>query len=298
MNLRCASGLPGADDLDDEAAVEAINAWANHVRAATEKWQPMFARSPQNFNHSLAEFQILAMVTVLQRDLGLRYNLSFSDGEYNASDSRNLFLHGLTSGYGGTCVTMPVLYIAVGRRLGYPLHLVRAYEHFFVRWQDGKERFNIEATSPGFEPLDDDYYRTWPKALSEADIASGMYLRNLRPREILASFLHNRGQCLFDNLRIGEATHTFRQAAELAPHDPAIKGAWVVSSLLFQRLLHAEIEATRVGRQSIDLRTISLREPEPQSESQRWVVATAREQLNRVINIHPGDSSVNIPLFT
>ena len=46
---------------------------------------------------------------------------------------------------------MPILYIAIGRRLGYPLKLVHAHGHDFVRWDEpGGERFNIDATSPGF----------------------------------------------------------------------------------------------------------------------------------------------------
>jgi hypothetical protein len=42
-----------------------------------------------------------------------------------------------------------VLYVAIGRRLGYPLKLVECKGHLFVRWEDAKERFNIEGTSRG-----------------------------------------------------------------------------------------------------------------------------------------------------
>ncbi len=94
------------------------------------------------------------MVTVLQRDLGLRYNLAFMEGEDDASDSHNLFIHGPLTGRGFTCVTAPVIYAAIGRRLGYPIKLVHAKQHTFCRWdeRDG-ERFNIEATSPGLTQL-------------------------------------------------------------------------------------------------------------------------------------------------
>ncbi len=34
---------------------------------------------------------------------------------------------------GGTCVSMPVLYTAVARRLGYPVKLVLAKGHAFCR---------------------------------------------------------------------------------------------------------------------------------------------------------------------
>ena len=56
---------------------------------------------------------------------------------------------------------MPILYIAIGRRLGYPLYLVQAREHFFgAGWEEtGGERFNIEATTLGFTPRDDEHFR-------------------------------------------------------------------------------------------------------------------------------------------
>ena len=63
---------------------------------------------------------------------------------------------------------MPILYIAIGRRLGYRLYLAQAREHYFVRWEEpGSERFNIEATTLGFTPRDDEHFwfirlkRTW-----------------------------------------------------------------------------------------------------------------------------------------
>ncbi len=63
---------------------------------------------------------MLVLVMVLQRNLGVRATIiRFNAGPYDATDSRNLFLHGLLTGHGGTCVTMPVLYTAIGRRLGY-----------------------------------------------------------------------------------------------------------------------------------------------------------------------------------
>ena len=53
---------------------------------------------------------MMALVTVLQRELGVRYDPACQDGAYCALDSRTLFIHGLLDDRGGTCVTMPVLY--------------------------------------------------------------------------------------------------------------------------------------------------------------------------------------------
>ena len=153
MNLWRGVRLAWAKDIDPVPYLQKLDGWTELVRRSTERWWPRFVRSPGEFDNSPGQFRMLSLVTVLQRDIGVRYNLAFMEGDYNGTDSRNLFIHGLLSGHGGTSVTMPVLYIAVGRRLGYPLKLVKAKGHLFARWeQSGGERFNIESTSQGFSP--------------------------------------------------------------------------------------------------------------------------------------------------
>ena len=56
------------------------------------------------------------------------------------------------------------LQVPVGRRLRYPLKLVVTKAHVFVRWDDGRERFNIEtAGNGGADSYSDEYYRSWPE---------------------------------------------------------------------------------------------------------------------------------------
>jgi hypothetical protein len=174
LNLLVAEGLPGTENLDPIACLRKIDDWTRMVREFTEANWHQFQRSPGEYA-SAAAFKILAMFSVVARDLGVRYNLAFSEGDYNPSDPRDLFLHGMLGGHGGTCVTMPLLYIAIGRRLGYPLHLVMAKEHYFVRWEDSQDRFNIEATSPGFEPVDDEHFHRRLRPLTRTDLAEGRF---------------------------------------------------------------------------------------------------------------------------
>ena len=115
LNLLVASGLPGAEDLDIGKCIEKLDTWAKLVRLNTDHWWPNFMRSPEEYEHSPGKFRMMCLVTMLQRYLGVRYYLPFNEGEYDGTDSRNLFIHGLLSGHGGTCVTMPILYVAVGR---------------------------------------------------------------------------------------------------------------------------------------------------------------------------------------
>src|SRR5439155_18651316 len=112
------------------------------------------------------------------------------------------------------CASMPVLYVAVGRRLGYPVRLVAAKSHLFVRWEssDGKERFNVEGTHGGMSSHEDEYYRSFPRQMSEQEWQSGQYLKSMSRAEELAQFLVTRGICLQVNGRLEEAQKAFLRA--------------------------------------------------------------------------------------
>lgn len=234
-NLLCAQGLPGAVELNVRDQLERLNDWAAHVRAETERHMYRFHAAPVEFHSSEPYFRMLMLIVVLQEDFGVHYNGERIDAP-DYRDARDLFIHGMTAtsndeaarSSGGTCVSMPVLYTAIGRRLGYPLSLVLAKGHVFCRW-DGQEhansawrdRLNIEGTNHGLNTFEDDHYRQWPIALTEADMAAGWYLRSLTPAEELAEFLMNRGHCLLDNGRIPEAQEAYAMAHRLAPACPS-----------------------------------------------------------------------------
>ncbi len=57
----------------------------------------------------------------------------------------------------GNCLSTSTLYVLVGEELGLPIHLVIVPRHAFVRWDDGKERINIETTAQGREIPDASY---------------------------------------------------------------------------------------------------------------------------------------------
>jgi len=203
-------------------ATRTLDQWAKRVASETERNLHKFREQPAEFNHSEGYFRVLALVTVLQQDFKVHYNPKrILSPDY--SDPNDLFLQGLLSDRRqGTCVSMPVLYVAVGRRLGYPLKLVTSKAHVFARWEsgDGKERFNIEATNEGLNCFPDEYYRTWPVAMTESEIASGQFLKSLTPAEELAVFLSARGHCLEAAGRFAEAQLAHAHAHALAPQSP------------------------------------------------------------------------------
>ena len=216
MNLACSEGLPGSDCLGVSECLTKLKHWTRLVEKRTDKSRWQFQSNPAKFENSSNQHRAMALITVVQRDLAVRYNIPFTEGDYDGRDSRNLFLQGPLSGFGGTCVNLPVLCVAIGRRLGYPLWLVATREHFFVRWEEpGGERFNFECAGTGFGARDDNYFRTWPRAVSDADIRNGRLMSNRSHREELSTFLCERANCLRDNLRLEEAEEAMYHAARL-----------------------------------------------------------------------------------
>lgn len=220
MNLLCAKDLPGAENLDIPAILRQLDEWAAKVRFETERhlYRVKDPRYAEHYANSEARLRAEFIVQCLQEDFGVHYNLERA----NTPDFRNsqdLFLHGLVgSRNGGTCSSMPLVYTAIGRRLGYPMKLVLAYSHVFCRWDGQGERFNVEAAgNGGVDYPTDDYYRTWPKPISEAAIQRGEYLKSLTPAEEISSFLIDRGMCLDYNGRYPEARAAFAEAHRLMP---------------------------------------------------------------------------------
>ncbi len=235
VNLLCASGLPEAENLDLERYLTWLDEAARQVDLSIRRHTHRLHNFPTIYNNSPGYFCCYHLVQTLQEDLGVRYNPArITDSEFqnplclkpDFRDSRDLFIHGIIDGPGGTCASMPVLYVAVGRRLGLPLKLVETAGHLFVRWEDVHghrfgipERFNIEATGSGMSTYPDDFYRTWPMEWKPCDEPGGWYLRSLSLTEELAAFLSTRASCLEDHGRTQEAIDALSWAVKLAPTD-------------------------------------------------------------------------------
>jgi hypothetical protein len=225
MNLLCADGLPGAENLNVEENLATLDQWAQHIKAETDRNYHRFRDDPGYFSNSEAFYKMLMMAVVLYEDYGVRYNpklitspdAAVADDSF-FSDSRDILLHGLTGPqHLGTCSSMPVLYIALGRRLNYPLKLVKAKGHLFLRWDSLVEKFDMDATGKGLDKYEDTFYKQWPFPLSEGDIQEEDYLKSLSAKEELSVFLSLRGACQTDNGLLGDALASFSLACKLVP---------------------------------------------------------------------------------
>lgn len=91
----------------------------------------------------------------------------------------------------GNCITMPILLLALGQRLGLKMTLAQAPLHVFIKYTDDAGlTWNLEATSGGGFTRDLWYRQKLP--MSDEAVANGTYLRGLGHEEavaLIASFL-------------------------------------------------------------------------------------------------------------
>ena len=130
-----------------------------------------------------------------------------------ASKPEELFLHSVLDNKRGYCLSLSVLYLSLAERLGLPLYGVVVPGHFFVRYDDGRVRFNIEATSGGGSAPDEHYIEKFgvPRA------RGGIYMRNLNKMQTLGCFFNNLGNSYMSVGKVKQAQVALERAVEINP---------------------------------------------------------------------------------
>ncbi len=131
-----------------------------------------------------------------------------------ASDPNDLFLHSVLDRRQGYCLSLSILYLSLGERLGLPLYGVVVPGHFFVRYDDGRVRFNIETTSKG-GTADDEHYIS--KFKVPEDSHDSIYMSNLNKIQTLGCLFNNLGNTYRDIGNMQQALAALERAVEINP---------------------------------------------------------------------------------
>ena len=123
MNLLCAEGLPGAEDLDMTGCLAALDAMAARVRAETARYHNRFERNPAEFENSEGFYRMVIMAVVLAEDFHVQYNpnrigtaADARSGDSFFADAHDVFLHGLTGDkWQGTSCFSPTASVIAGK---------------------------------------------------------------------------------------------------------------------------------------------------------------------------------------
>lgn len=129
-------------------------------------------------------------------------------------NDEELFLHGMLKTKRGYCMNLSLLYLILGQKLSLPLFGVPLPSHFFVRYEKGNNRINIEATEGGAS-FPDSFYRQ--RYLPQPEKGGSYFLNNLSPKKTLGAYFSNVGMVYYQNRRIGRAIFYLRLSAQINP---------------------------------------------------------------------------------
>jgi tetratricopeptide (TPR) repeat protein len=130
-----------------------------------------------------------------------------------ANDPNDLFLHSVLDRKRGYCLSLSILYLSLGERLGLPVYGVVVPGHFFVRYDDGRMRFNIETTGKGGGAPDAHYIKKFKVPQSNNII----YMRNLNKIQTLGCLFNNLGNVYCDTGNYELALQSLVRAVEINP---------------------------------------------------------------------------------
>jgi hypothetical protein len=292
MNLLCAAGLAGAEGMDINKCLARLDQWAQRVKMETERHlyrltDPRYADHTEHYQHSEARFRAEWLVSILQQDIGLHYHAGFVPQDVAVvplKTSKEAFLHGLMDdedahkAFGGNCVSLPVAYVAVGRRLGYPVKLACSKEHTFCRWEGEdhpnpawRDRFNFDSAGNGFSIDPDSFYLSWPRKSTSDLVELCDWLKSLTPQEELALFMANRGHVLTHVSKdFGSALVAFSHCARLWPssRSPLQEVQQSLDRLWTREVAaHPEIYRQRYGVEVVDERVVPVRQASRKSDT-------------------------------
>jgi hypothetical protein len=243
VNLLCATGLPSADPLDIPSSLAQLNEWAKYAEQEVIRGFPRYLANPNPNKGSGNVYRLWALMHAIRIKSGLEVKLVTAAGSEPANreiidtsmkptggpyknrvNSQVGFIHGLLSPRClGSCASNPVLFAAIGRRLGYPVTLVLTVQHIYNRWVDAAEQFNMDGSMKYIGGDEDHHYidrwRPW-RPIERAALNKTLHVP-LTPRQELAAFMFERSICLSANLRFEEARQACAIAHRMTADNPA-----------------------------------------------------------------------------
>jgi len=201
-------------ELDLEVARKNFDRLATKVRKALVN-----AETPRE------KIDVLNSTLLAERRVSYLSNKYWRDSTLAASLVRNA----------GNCLSTSTLYVLIGQRLKLPLRMVLIPEHAYVRWDDGKNKINIETTRGGVE-IAQKTYRRMSKTVPEDDEVLG-WGRSLTEAQFLAALHDVASEHRVAQNRLKEALELLGRAEELDPGRPdrAFKRIGLESDLTGER---------------------------------------------------------------
>lgn len=150
---------------------------------------------------STPEAIVNALRTAIHKEGGYRYTERV-DAQGIPLNPAELFVHGMLTSKRGYCMNLSLLYLIIGDRLNLPVYGVALPNHFFVRYESGNKRINIEATEQGMSQPDDFYRQRFGVS---ADSPQTFFMRNLGKKQTLGAYFSNVGMAYYKSQQAEKA---------------------------------------------------------------------------------------------
>jgi hypothetical protein len=215
-----ARDVKALESLDIAAYAATVAEWTAEFWSALPGMELVFNKTPWKWKNDIRFFRVGMLQGFLGHEIGLRYidQQKHARGVHYTNPS-DLFLNGLIDTHQGTCANMPVLHVAISRKMGWPVSLACVGSHFISRFDDGEVVHNIEATdtAPGAfaSGTDEDYIKRYK--LPRKAITCGSDLRCLSMREMMGVFVALRARHLRDIGDLSAADSDYALARVLFP---------------------------------------------------------------------------------
>lgn len=228
-NWLVAADLPEFRDLTRAAYFKQLDTLTEQVRQSMAKMQKVAVARGENLQAANTRCAIFCNAVI---QLRFSYAEEFRQENLTPAllralyaDANNISLAGLLRTRRGSCVSMPLIYLVLGQRLGMPVHLVTIGKHYFIRWEDPGYRMNIEPTiveRVSVSPDDTVYLET--EGVTREQLR-GSDLRNLTHREVVGNLLFARSAYwATKGPEYADRQHRdLARARQLAPDDFGIK---------------------------------------------------------------------------
>jgi regulator of sirC expression with transglutaminase-like and TPR domain len=195
-NWLMAADVPQFGDLPREAYFRQLAEMTQQVRESMARMETVARSRGKNPGDPETRCAIFCNAILKLRFAytdEFRYeNLTRAQMKRLYADANNIFLAGLLRTWRGSCVSMPLIYLVIGQRLGMPVHLVTVGRHCFIRWEEPGYRMNIETTSVDkVKVTPDDSVYTDAEGLQPAELV-GNQMRNLTRREVVGNLFFAR----------------------------------------------------------------------------------------------------------
>jgi hypothetical protein len=260
MNLAVARGVPEYGRIDVRKYVSAVDAWAAMIAEANRLAEP-HAAGDSAYEHDRRVWLAGGMDTMLA---GPRCRVTYTKAKLDPARPGQQFVCGLIDTRQGTCATMPVLYMSIGHRLGWPIRAVVARDHMWARWDDGQAegkdgaRFNLEATATSVDGPESAFYTPPDEAyikdmrVSRLALGCGSDMTSLTPRQVLGVFLQGRAGYWAAKGSWTKAEHDLLLAVRCFPQNREIRSFLVhamsrVNERVFTRAEQAGLASRLLG---------------------------------------------------